>query len=151
MKVFVYGTLKQGFRNAHWNEARLLGRYRSRERYPLLVLGAACLPWLSEEPGRGERVTGELYEANAQQLARMDVLEQLDKPEWYRRGTIELEPEDGGEPVTAFVYFGSPARAAREVVQSGPLAEYTMAVEQRFLPLRAVQADTADDNRRSER
>lgn len=145
MKIFVYGTLKQGFRNAHWNEARLLGRYRTRERFPLLVLGAACLPWLSEEPGRGEFVVGELYEANAAQLARMDELEELDKPEWYRRAEIELEPEGGGEPVTAWVYFGSPARAARETVQAGPLTEYTMEVEQRFLLLRAVQADAASD------
>ena len=148
MKVFVYGTLKQGFRNAHWNEARFIGRYRTRERFPLLVLGAACLPWLSEEPGSGERVIGELYEADAAALARMDELEQLDQPEWYRRGDVELEPEGGGEPVTAFVYFGSPARAARETVQAGPLTEYTMAVEQRFLPLRAVQADQAADQAR---
>lgn len=145
MKVFVYGTLKQGFRNQHWNGARLIGRYRSLQRYPLLVLGPSYLPWLSEQPGQGERVLGELYEADAVQLAKMDELEQLDKPDWYRRGEIELEPEGGGEILTALVYFGSPVRAAREDVHAGPMAEYTMAVEQRFLPLRAVQQDAAAD------
>jgi gamma-glutamylaminecyclotransferase len=136
MKVFVYGTLKQGLRNAHWNQARLLGRYRTRERFPLLVLGAACLPWLSEEPGRGELVIGELYQATPDQLAHMDVLEELDKPDWYRRGEIALEPEGGGEPLTAFVYFGSPLRAARETVQAGPLTEYSLDLEQRLLSTR---------------
>lgn len=143
--VFVYGTLKAGFRNAHWNGARLIGRYRSQERYPLLVLGPICLPWLSEQPGQGECVLGELYEANAAQLAKMDELEELDKPDWYRRGNIELEPEGGGEPLTAVVYFGSPIRASRETVHAGPLREYTMEIEQRFSPLRAVQLDAAAD------
>jgi len=143
--VFVYGTLKAGFRNQHWNGARLIGRYRSLQRYPLLVLGAACLPWLSEEPGQGEFVVGELYEADAAQLAKMDELEELDKPDWYRRGEIALEPEGGGEPLRALVYFGSPVRAARETVHAGPLVEYTMEIEQHFLPLRAVQLDAAAD------
>lgn len=143
--VFVYGTLKAGFRNQHWNGARLIGRYRSRERYPLLVLGPPCLPWLSEEPGRGEFVIGELYEADAAQLAKMDELEELDKPDWYRRGEIALEPEGGGEALTALVYFGSPVRAARESVHAGPLVEYTMDIERRFLPLREVQLDAEKD------
>jgi gamma-glutamylcyclotransferase (GGCT)/AIG2-like uncharacterized protein YtfP len=146
--VFVYGTLKAGFRNAHWNGARLIGRYRSRERYPLLVLGPACLPWLSEEPGQGVCVVGELYEADVAALARMDALEELDKPDWYRRGEIELEPEGGGDGLTALVYFGSPKRAARETVHAGPLAEYTLAIEHSFLPLRAVQLDAAADAER---
>ena len=143
--VFVYGTLKAGFRNQHWNGARLIGRYRSLERYPLLVLGPTYLPWLSEEAGRGEFVIGELYEADAAQLAKMDELEELDKPDWYRRGEIALEPEAGGEALSGLVYFGSPVRAAREAVHAGPLVEYTMAIEQRFLPLRAVQRDAAAD------
>ncbi len=144
-RVFVYGTLKRGFRNAHWNGARYLGRYRSCEHYPLLVLGPACLPWLSEQPGQGARVFGELYEADAAQLARMDELEELDRADWYRRGEIELEPEGGGEVLRAWVYFGSPRRAAREAVQAGPLVEYTMAIEQRFLARLAVQQDAVAD------
>ena len=144
-RVFVYGTLKAGFRNQHWNGATLLGRYRTVQPYPLLVLGPACLPWLSETPGQGERVIGELYAADAAQLARMDELEELDKPDWYRRGEIELVPEAGGEPLRALVYFGSPKRAAIETVHAGPLTEYTLAIEQRFLALREVQMDAAVD------
>ena len=148
VRVFVYGTLKAGFRNQHWNGARLIERYRSLERYPLLVLGPSYLPWLSEQPGQGEQVIGELYEADAAQLAKMDELEELDKPDWYRRGEIELEPERGGEVLTALVYFGSPVRAAIETVHAGPMSEYTMEIEQRFLPLRAVQQDAAADQAR---
>lgn len=144
--IFVYGTLKAGFRNAAVNQAqRLPGRYRSIERYPLYVLGPSYLPWLSEEAGKGEQVVGELYAADAVALARMDLLEELDKPDWYRRGEIELAPEAGGARLRALVYFGSPVRAARETVHAGPLREYTMAIEQRFLPLRAVQLDAAAD------
>jgi hypothetical protein len=80
----------------------------------------------------------------------MDELEELDKPEWYRRGEIELEPEGGGAALTAFVYFGSPARAARETVQAGPLVEYTMEVERRFLSMREVVQDAQRDARRLE-
>lgn len=145
LHVFVYGTLKAGFRNQPWNGARLLGRYRTVQAYPLLVLGPACLPWLSEAPGQGERVIGELYAADAAQLARMDELEELDRPDWYRRGEIELVPEAGGEPLMALVYFGSPKRAAIETVHAGPLTEYTPEVERRFLALREVQMDAAAD------
>lgn len=141
MKVFVYGTLKRGFRNAHWNQARYLGRFRSLQRYPLLVLGPACLPWLSEQPGEGEQVLGELYEADATGLARMDELEELDKADWYRRGEIALESENGHERTNAFVYFGSPARAARETVHAGPVVEYTMELEMRFARRPGARAD----------
>lgn len=146
--VFVYGTLKTGFRNQAWNEGRCLGRYRSLQRFPLWVLGPACLPWLSEQPGQGEQVIGELVEASEAQLARMDLLEELDRPEWYRRGRIALEPEAGGPPVEAWVYFGSASRAARETRHAGPLVEYTLALEQSLLARREVQADAAADRRR---
>lgn len=146
--VFVYGTLKRGFRNQHWNQARFLGRYRSVERFPLLVLGPGFLPWLSEEPGRGEQVLGELYEADPQQLAKMDELEQLDRPQWYRRGEIELAAVDGDARVRAFVYFGSPLRAAREPVHVGPVPEYTQDIEQRFFDRAGAQSDRWDDDQR---
>lgn len=146
--VFVYGTLKSGFRNHGWNRARRLGRYRTLERYPLWVLGPACLPWLSEQPGEGERVLGELFEATDAQLAQMDVLEELDRPDWYRRGRIALAPEGGGPAVEAWVYFGAAARAARETRHAGPLTEYTLDLETALLARREVQADAAADRQR---
>lgn len=76
---------------------------------------------------RGRRVAGELYRVDAEALALMDALEQVDEPGWYRRVAIEVEARgaSGGETVKAFVYFGCAERLERIVVHAGPIAEYT--------------------------
>ena len=59
-RVFVYGTLKQGFRNFHVNRGtRLPGAFVTVEAFPLYVIGPFALPWLVHEPGRGERIKGQ--------------------------------------------------------------------------------------------
>lgn len=147
--IFVYGTLQQGHRNAHVNQGRTLpGRYRTESRWPLMVLGPSFLPWLTETEGQGLQVTGELVEVDDAALARMDALEQLDKPDWYRRAPIAVRPEGGGEAVWAEAYFGSPARLAMETVHAGPLAAYTLAVAARFAHEPGVQADAEVDRLR---
>ena len=45
--LFVYGSLKQGFPNAHVNSGRRRpGSYLTRERLPLYLVGAGHLPCL---------------------------------------------------------------------------------------------------------
>lgn len=126
--VFVYGTLKQGFPNFHVNRGRRVpGEFVTRAAYPLYVVGDIRVPWLVERPGSGHRVAGELYRVDAEALALMDALEQVDEPGWYRRVAIEVEARgaSGGETVKAFVYFGCAERLERIVVHAGPIAEYT--------------------------
>lgn len=130
--IFVYGTLKDGFRNRHVNQGRRLpGEYLTVQAYPLYLLGDAALPWLLPQPGRGLRVLGQIFEVDAAALARMDELECIDRPDWYLRATIELTPADepGSKTLTAMVYFGSESGFAKASAQgkiwAGPLPEYT--------------------------
>lgn len=126
--VFVYGTLKQGFRNAHVNTGtRVPGEFVSVDRYPLYVIGPHHLPWLVERAGEGEHVTGQLYEVDSADLARMDALERITEPDWYRRGEIAVRRRGDATAGVhkALVYFGSAARLETEVVHLGPVPAFT--------------------------
>jgi gamma-glutamylaminecyclotransferase len=54
-KVFVFGTLKRGFplHDQGLSDARFLGIYRTRKRYPLLIAGPWFAPMMFNEPGVG--------------------------------------------------------------------------------------------------
>ncbi|MCM5569714.1 gamma-glutamylcyclotransferase [Burkholderiaceae bacterium FT117] len=126
--VFVYGTLKQGFPNFRVNRGtRVAGEFVTLRPYPLYVVGDIRVPWLVDRPGSGHPVAGELYRVDAQALALMDELEQIDEPGWYSRREIEVGPRGaaGGETATAFVYFGCADRLESIAVHLGPIAEYT--------------------------
>jgi gamma-glutamylaminecyclotransferase len=131
--LFVFGTLKQGFRNAHINRGvRIGGCWLTRDPYPLHLVGPWVLPWLLNRPGQGLRVAGELYAVDAAALAAMDRLERIDEPGWYERAPIELIEEGSARTETAAVYFGSEAGFAAGPVHAGPLAEYTLAHQARL-------------------
>ncbi len=126
--LFVYGTLKQGHRNAHINQGvRVPGEFVTVERFPLYLIGPMVLPWLVNHPGQGDPVVGELYEVDDAALARTDALERLTEPDWYTRAEIAVRRRDDPRAPAqrAFVYFGSAARLPTEVVHLGPVAEYT--------------------------
>lgn len=126
--VFVYGTLKQGHRNAHVNTGvRVPGEFVTVERFPLYVIGSNQLPWLVASPGQGEPVVGQLYEVDDAALGRMDALERITEPDWYSRAEIAVRPRGDALAPTmrAWVYFGSATRLSSEVMHLGPLAEYT--------------------------
>jgi gamma-glutamylaminecyclotransferase len=125
-KVFVYGTLKEGFANFGINAGRRIpGEFRTAERYPLYIVTEFFIPWLVDRPGTGEQVLGQLFEVDAPTLVEMDRLEQIDEDGWYTRAEIRVLPAAGGEALTAFVYFGASERLATDVVHAGPLAEFT--------------------------
>ena len=126
-RVFVYGTLKAGFPNAHVNRGtRVPGTFVTVERWPLYIATEDHIPWLVARVGEGAHVVGELYEVDDAGLARMDALERIDDPlNWYQRQTIAVRDRDdpAAAPVSAFVYFGSAARLRAGPVHEGPLAE----------------------------
>lgn len=134
--VFVYGTLKAGFPNAHVNDgARRPGRFRTQERLPLYLLGDGHVPCVVLSPGAGHQVFGEVYEVTHDSLARMDRLERLGEPDGYLRVAIEVEAVDAGEPgaLTVFVYARPPDdQVASQAQRIGPLAEYTAGHALRF-------------------
>ncbi len=56
IRLFVYGTLKQGFPNHGINTGRRVpGRFRTRKAHPLLVVRLPHedrAPWLLDQPGQ---------------------------------------------------------------------------------------------------
>jgi RimJ/RimL family protein N-acetyltransferase len=127
-RVFVYGTLKEGYRNFHVNRGvRIAGEFVTAQPYPLYVLGEFGLPWLVHAPGEGHAVRGQLFEVDEATLAAMDVLERIHDAQWYTRRALAVRPVAGGADLRALAYFGDAARAARETVHLGPLPEYLAA------------------------
>lgn len=125
--LFVYGSLKEGFPNAHVNKGRrIAGRYRTVQAHPL-YLADGVLPCLLANPGRGHQVIGQLFEVSESDLAAMDELERVGQPGGYDRVTIDVELDDGSssEPMSAFVYVQSVSRLSGAGAHLGPLAEYT--------------------------
>lgn len=101
-KLFVYGTLKEGFTNHHYlKEATFLGKGQTRLRYPM-ILKHPAFPYLINKPKEGLHVHGELYEVNYQTLLAIDKLEGT--PEHYTRREIEIV-KNNNEIEPAWVYF----------------------------------------------
>jgi gamma-glutamylaminecyclotransferase len=125
--LFVYGSLKEGFPNAHVNTGRrVAGHFRTRQRLPLYLVGVGHLPCLVLQPGQGLQVLGQMYEVSAAALAATDRLERVDDPQGYRRVRIVVEHVDDGEHFDAWVYVQQASRLDPSGPMIGPLAEYTL-------------------------
>lgn len=101
-RVFVYGSLKRGFR--HHDQmagARFLGEARTAARYTLVIAGE--YPALVE--GGTTAVSGEVFAVDDHQLAALDAFEEV--PGVYVRAPLEL---GGGERVLAYFLPGERAR-----------------------------------------
>jgi gamma-glutamylaminecyclotransferase len=125
--LFVYGSLKQGYPNEHINTGRrVAGQYRTRELYPMYLLGLGEVPCLVATPGTGHQVTGELYEVNVDDIARMDRLERVGEPHGYERIEAAIERFDLQpiEELRALVYVKSERVIPASTQRIGPLAEY---------------------------
>jgi gamma-glutamylcyclotransferase (GGCT)/AIG2-like uncharacterized protein YtfP len=96
--LFVYGSLKAGYENAHLlARATFLGAARTAPGYHL-VRYVEGYPGLLRAPAASAAVTGELYEVDAELLAELDVFE--DCPTLYERVSIELQD---GQRAEAYV------------------------------------------------
>ena len=110
-KLFVYGTLKRGFRlHSFLKKARYLGeatlsgfKMYDLGWYPAIVPGKGC-------------VQGELYEVDWKTLLLIDEVEE--EGEEYRRELLEVELEDGRR-LEAFVYVYLGDVSERLEVKSG--------------------------------
>lgn len=124
-RVFVFGTLKEGFPNFSVNKGiRVPGSYRTRERFPLYLVGERHVPWMLDARGQGEQVAGEVYDVDDATLAAMDRLERVGEPEGYLRVAITVDA--GGGPLQAFAYLKPASQLAPDVPRVGPFAEYTL-------------------------
>ena len=102
--LFVYGTLKEGFRNfAVMRGKRRPGSFVTVQPYPMYVLGAFGLPWLVDEAGRGHAVLGHVFETDDAVLAEMDAFERVGEPQWYTRRELEVRHVESGATLRARV------------------------------------------------
>lgn len=136
-QVFVFGTLKQGFPNFATNTGRRVpGDFRTVQRYPFYLMGERHMPWLVDLPGQGHAVRGQVFEVDAEGLARMDALERVGEPDGYVRVTIAVRREaegadgapaaDADEPAWTVQAYLKPAdQLAGATIRLGPLDEYT--------------------------
>lgn len=123
--VFVFGTLKEGFPNFVTNRGmRMPGTFRTRAAYPLYLVGHRHSPWLVDAPHTGFRVTGQVFQVNAQAIEAMDKLERVSESDGYRRRILELEHLEASAFVSAFAYLKSPEQLVSTDMRNGPLKEY---------------------------
>jgi gamma-glutamylaminecyclotransferase len=125
--VFVYGTLKKGFPNheRHMRRATLVGTYRTRERFRLVLNGERYAPCMLAGSGQGRRVAGEVYAVDRAGLDMMDRLERVDRPDGYRRHRILVEgvSDPGNDTFEVYVYLKAPGGI--DDPRSDPLESYT--------------------------
>ncbi len=136
-RVFVFGTLKQGFPNFATNRGRRIGGdFRTAQRYPLYLVGERHSPWLVDMPGEGKAVTGQVFEVDAEVLADMDRLERIDQPDGYRRVWLEVQAADdpAAAPCQVWAYLKPAGQLAAAQIMAGPLAEYTLAHAAAYRP-----------------
>lgn len=131
IRLFVYGTLKQGFPNHGINTGRRVpGRFRTRLAYPLLVVRLPQedrAPWLLDQPGQGLPVWGQVFEVDAATLAAMDVLEEVGRPTGYVRRPVSLLDADSlDDPCEAQAYLKPADHLPQCLATEGPFAEYTL-------------------------
>lgn len=126
--VFVFGTLKQGFPNFATNRGRQLpGRFVTRERWPLYLVGERHSPWMVDQPGQGEQVAGQVFEVDDAVLAAMDALERIAEVDGYRRVQIEvLQDAAESAALQVFAYLKPAPQLQLHEVRAGPLPEYTL-------------------------
>jgi len=134
-KVFVYGTLKRGFQNYESGlaDAHCAGRFRTAEKFPLVIGGKWFSPNLIDEPGNGYRVYGEVFDVTADCLAVLDRIESVHRPNGYKRIRIAVEPDAGGSAIDVWAYLKD--RANIDGIHTEPMAEYV------FDPRYIVQDD----------
>ncbi len=126
-KVFVFGTLKQGFPNFHLNHGQQLpGQFQTAQPYPLYLIGDRHSPWLINDPGHGELVTGEIYFVGDQELETMDQLERVEKKYGYRREIIQVKNIETSETLTVFCYLKPEDQLKTKNIKFGPLDQYEL-------------------------
>ncbi|KAL6059100.1 GGACT domain-containing protein [Balamuthia mandrillaris] len=100
-KVFVYGTLKRGFRNHHvmHGNAQFLGVGRTLQKWPLVRYGERNVPYLLPLQGLGKHIRGEVWTCSEEKLREMDVFEGV--PTYYDRLLIDVVMEEEQEASNA--------------------------------------------------
>ena len=130
--IFVHGTLKRGFPNhATVMKARpFIGRFRTCERFELVLTGRWYSPVMIDERGAGHNVVGEVFAVDAEALAELDRLEGARLPTGYRRIELQVRNIDTGAMIMAWAYVKNCLQIHQ--ILSAPMAEYS--IDPRYVP-----------------
>jgi len=109
IKVFVYGTLMQGFGNNYLlRSSKFLGKAVTAFNYQMYQEG---IPYVAEGVKSKFPVKGELYEVNEDTLMELDYLEGFNENDysgsWYKRKLISVI-DDNNQTHKAYIYFNEP-------------------------------------------
>ncbi|BFM47969.1 gamma-glutamylcyclotransferase family protein [Marinomonas sp. THO17] len=109
VRVFVYGTLKEGFPNFHLNHGkRLDGDFVTQQSFPLYLIGERHSPWLMLSAGLGHPIKGQVFSVSDEILAAMDKLERCDQANGYKRVTVQVMCLQTGNVLEVYMY-GKPS------------------------------------------
>lgn len=127
--IFAYGTLKRGWPNhALMRNCLYEGTFVTVERYPLVVGGKFYTPYLLNRAGDGNNVRGEVYRVDDDELAMLDVLENIGDN--YHRQRVLVRPvKDRSFAVEAFTYLK--CNFGADLLQLERHEEY---VDRRYVP-----------------
>lgn len=127
-RIFVYGTLKEGFPNFDTNAGiRIPGDFFTKNRYPLYLVGERHSPWMVNTPGEGERVIGQVFEVKPEVLERIDILQRVSALDGYERIEIAVisQSAEGEDELLVHAYLKHPRNLAGADIMAGPFSEYT--------------------------
>lgn len=126
-KVFVFGTLKEGFPNFKTNKGnRLASTFLTKNTYPLYLIGDRYTPWLILDEGKGYQIKGEVYDVSEPVLAEMDELEQTAELDGYRRVELDIYCETTGKYFKGHVYGKTIDQLPGVEIQCELKGEYTL-------------------------
>lgn len=126
-KVFVFGTLKEGFPNFAVNRGkRIPGSFTTREKYPLLLVGDRFSPWLILDEGNGFNVKGQVFCASDEELLAMDKLERISEPDGYRRIELSVISEADAGEIRVYAYGKSLEQIAGAEIRMELPGEYRL-------------------------
>ena len=104
-KVFVYGTLKQGFgNNILLKDAKYLGKAKSVSKWDMIGENMP-FPYLLERNDEGMQIEGEVYEVDRETSDRLDQLEGI--PHHYRKSYMYVSFSNGMPSTNATTYLKS--------------------------------------------
>ena len=126
-KVFVYGTLKEGFPNFHLNQGvRLDGDFVTQQNFPLYLIGERHSPWLMLSAGLGHPVKGQVFRVSDEALAAMDTLERCDHEDGYKRVTVKVTCLQTGEISEVYLYAKPSLLLDVNTIKAELSGEYTL-------------------------
>ncbi|MEZ8827058.1 gamma-glutamylcyclotransferase [Vibrio amylolyticus] len=126
-KIFVFGTLKEGFPNYQTNKGiRFRNEFVTKENYSLYLIGDRHSPWLVFDSNSSSPVKGQVFEINDEALAAMDKLERIDKPDGYRKFDTTVICLESGDEFTVLAYGKPPEMLDKSAIKLKLSGEYNI-------------------------